>query len=851
MKLLFFLLLLLAESCGSLKCNDLLDLTNPFIGSGGLGYGYGGISPAASFPRGALRLGPDTASSLADTGFQHFSGYFYEDSMVRMFSHTHYVGAGINGLGAFGVMPSRKPEARDLNSLQAALRKDHQDNKGKSRLWWSKMDKASEMAHPGFYQVTLSDSEVTAQMVATSRLTAIHRYTWEQQQDAQSASGPRLIIDLLHGSHLEDAIDDPDRLAKLTVAGDGASFSGSFVAGPGGTVTYIYGELRSDDVPLNKLPIRPRWLTCTAMGTTGVDCQSSRGDEGQTFSSDGGMLLSVLSFDDELTEVELHVSLSFISEARAQQSLQEVQARAQAQAPTRRRKQPQSDDRTDRSDDSVSNYTRTSFFSSGSRRGSLFQLGLTGTRQAWCDELEYFSFVALEGDAALPELLHTANFRTRMTPAVYTEGESGLYRGFDGAVHNATAERASYTGEDSRGASKAFYSDLSLWDTHRSQNPWLLLTDQPVAVGILRSFAEITVQQGAFPKWTTANHEVGCMVGVPGAALVLDAATMGLAAKFNLAAIQQALQRQATQPDAKNGRKDVEFYLEHGYVSAEEVEEGSSHTLSYAFDDYLLAGISMAVGAEEDSAAAARRANNYRNIFDSSAQLMCPKSASGEISCSSEPQRDFKHYIEGNALHWTYFVPHDVDGLKSLYASDTAFESGLEAFFEQYAAFQTAYGTILPNPYYWGGNEVCMLTPWLFNFGKQCHLSQRWSRSVAKELFTTAPSGIPGNDDYASMSSWLLFASLGVYPMAGQGYFMVGSPRVKEAALRLTHLDGATSMLTIRAYNNSAENVYVQKLLVNGRVWTSPRLPSGVLADPGGCMLEFFMAREAHSTLCE
>ena len=101
------------------ECASLLSKADPLNGSGGLGYGYGSINPGSSFPRGAMRLGPDTTKSVANLGFEHFSGYNYIDDKVRMMSHTHFVGAGINGLGNFGIMPaiSKHKKYRDRDNL--------------------------------------------------------------------------------------------------------------------------------------------------------------------------------------------------------------------------------------------------------------------------------------------------------------------------------------------------------------------------------------------------------------------------------------------------------------------------------------------------------------------------------------------------------------------------------------------------------------------------------------------------------------------------------------------------------------------------------------------------------------
>ena len=121
---------------------------------------------------------------------------------------------------------------------------------------------------------------------------------------------------------------------------------------------------------------------------------------------------------------------------------------------------------------------------------------------------------------------------------------------------------------------------------------------------------------------------------------------------------------------------------------------------------------------------------------------------------------------------------------------------------------------------------------------------------MTHQHFSNTPHGVPGNEDYGAMSSWLLFTSLGLFPQAGTTHFMLGSPRVQDASVRLNHLDGTSSVLQIVTLNNSAENVYVSSLRVNGQEYRSTVIERAVLAAPEGCVLEFTMSAEPESTLC-
>ena len=104
--------------------------------------------------------------------------------------------------------------------------------------------------------------------------------------------------------------------------------------------------------------------------------------------------------------------------------------------------------------------------------------------------------------------------------------------------------------------------------------------------------------------------------------------------------------------------------------------------------------------------------------------------------------------------------------------------------------------------------------------------------------------------DYGSMSSWLAFASLGLFPQAGTSTFLVGSPRVREASINMKHLDGSRSTISIVTYDNTADSVFVKSLLINGEEHREPFIDRSVLAAQGGVKLEFFMQVESTSGLC-
>eukprot|EP01038_Epipyxis_sp_PR26KG_P015638 gene15638-21143_t len=525
-------------------CDKLLSYSNPFIGTTGLGYGGGQGSPAAQLPFGALRLGPDSQSTDGDVGYRHCSGYNYLDDTIRAFSHTRLVNAGVDDLGNIGIMP--------INTDSVSFREKLKSNM-KPNLWSSAFEKTSEYASPGQYGLLLSEPQIKVDLLATSKFTGIHKYTWPSAVNTHDKS---VIIDVCHGatrdiSHNSHSCSN----ATLTVMNHGKSFAASlFFKGSlsgNGIFIYLYGEFSKflGDVE--------DWFVCTNKN----ECQLSR--DGDSVNSLTGQLVGHVKFHDiknnDIVEntIELHVALSFVSIENAQEN-----------------------------------------FKQNELAHVDFDTARSLTRQAWCDELKAFVIneeediksdyiidkKSIKSDVdeneELKKIIYSAHYRTLLSPTQYTES-NGLYMGMDHVVSNWHDK---YPVTDYGRLSNEYFSDLSLWDTFRTQNPWLLLAHVDVGVALLRSMSEMARVAQRVPHWVLANLESGCMIGDHGMATICDAIYAGYADAFDISIIQKVFQIQATDPSNTN-RRDLERYLSEGYVSSESADNAASLTLSYAFDD--------------------------------------------------------------------------------------------------------------------------------------------------------------------------------------------------------------------------------------------------------------------------
>jgi len=168
-----------------------------------------------------------------------------------------------------------------------------------------------------------------------------------------------------------------------------------------------------------------------------------------------------------------------------------------------------------------------------------------------------------------------------------------------------------------------------------------------------------------------------------------------------------------------------------------------------------------------------------------------------------------ERYIEGDAWHYRWFVPGDPQGLVELFGSPEYFAEQLDYFFSNSADDPL---NVLPDPYYWAGNEPDILAVYLFDFAGRPDLTQKYVRWLMDNKYTIESDGLPGNDDYGTMSAWYTFSAIGFYPLAGSPVYMIGSPIFPKVTIHRPLGD-----LIIIANNASPTNIYVQNATINGQ----------------------------------
>jgi predicted alpha-1,2-mannosidase len=266
------------------------------------------------------------------------------------------------------------------------------------------------------------------------------------------------------------------------------------------------------------------------------------------------------------------------------------------------------------------------------------------------------------------------------------------------------------------------------------------------------------------------------------------------------------------------GRNNPADYIQRGYVASENSHTACSLTLSYAYDDSCISSLAQALGYEQEARIFANRSQFYKNVWDPKKQFFCPRSKNGTFDCPLVFADGWdKRYTEGDAWHYRFFVPGDIEGLINLFGGPEKFVIQLDEFAHRSEYFTT---NALPNPWYWAGNEHDLMSLWMFNNAGRPDKTQMYTRYMLQHRFLNAPDGLPGNDDYGTMSAWYIFAALGFYPRAGSAEYFLGAPLFEK--VRIQRSNGC--VLEIIAHNWGEHNIYVSKFAVNGQEVTKPFL---------------------------
>jgi predicted alpha-1,2-mannosidase len=442
------------------------------------------------------------------------------------------------------------------------------------------------------------------------------------------------------------------------------------------------------------------------------------------------------------------------------------------------------------------------------------------------------------GTPAQQRTFTTALYHSLLFPNVVSD-DNGEYDGPDGRLH--------------RVASGAHYSNFSEWDIYRSEVELVSLLAPAEAGDMVESLVNDAQQGGWLPKWAIVDGDASQMNGDSADPIIVAAYAFGVRG-FDVHAALEAMVKGATQNETGHGfeieRQYLSQYLSQHYVTAGSLDLtsidysiGGSVTLEYALDDFSIAQLAQATGDHSLYLTMMERAHNWQYLFDGATGTIQARGGDGSFPPGPGFQSSLLEaggelgFEEGNALQYTWSVPQDLSALASLMGGDTDAVAALNTFF-------TALNAGRDEPYDWAGDEPSLWTPWEYDYFGAPSRTQEVVRSIADTLYANAPDDEPGNDDLGALSSWYVWAAMGLYPVTpGTANLALASPLFPKVTLTLP--DGRS--IVMRAPAASATTPYVHTLEVSGVTPQAPPSPCGSPTTPSAPR----SGRSARSDWCQ
>ena len=575
-----------------------------------------------------------------------------------------------------------------------------------------------EVASPGYYATTYNEFGVRAEATATERA-SVERYTFKDGGEAN------IIVDL--GTALSNESGAMLRRVSDTEV-EGMRLLGTFCY-TNQAVFPVYFVVRLSHVAksVNYWKLQPEM--------TGIEAQWS-GDSGEyklyqnyhreIMGDDIGAIFSLGNLEPG-TEVEVKVGISYVSIENARKNLDaEVGAKH-------------------------------------------FDEVLGTAQSKWREALGRIRVAG--GSDSDKTIFYTALYHSLLHPNIISD-VNGEYPAMESGKTGLAVDYDRYT-------------VFSLWDTYRNVHQLLTLVCPERQTDMIRSMVGMAQEWGWLPRWELYGRETFTMEGDPAIPVIVDSYLKGLR-DFDIDAAYEAMRRSATTPGKDNPiRRDIDPYIELGYIPvglfAQDMsgDNSVSHALEYYVADHALATLAELRGDKEFSKMLRERAKGWRNYYSKADGAMRPIGQDGKFVGDFDPTAgaNFSNTIgfhEGSSWNYTFFVPHDVEGLIEVMGK---------------SKFIATLTNIFEKGYYDPTNEPDIAYPYLFSRVKGYeHLTQEYVRQLLDENYSTKPDGLPGNDDTGTMSTWAVFSMMGIYPdCPGEPYYTITTPRFERVEIDTDH----------------------------------------------------------------
>ena len=446
-----------------------------------------------------------------------------------------------------------------------------------------------------------------------------------------------------------------------------------------------------------------------------------------------------------------------------------------------------------------------------------FDQVLADTRSVWNKEL---SKIKIDATDSVSTVFYTALYHSLLAPYLYSD-VNGEYRGFDGKTHKAEGFNQ--------------YTVFSLWDTFRAENPLITLLNPNIVNDFVNSMLTQYEEYGLLPIWPLWSSETNCMIGYHAVPVIVDAYFKGIRG-YDVEKAYQAIKNSAMQNDF--GVKELK---EYGYIPYDKYNKSVSTALEYCYDDWCIAQMAKSLNKMDDYKYFMDRAMSYSAYFDKEYNLMNGLSSKKEFRRPFDPfYSSYKEcdWVEGNSWQYSFFVPHDVQGLINLFGNKDKFVAALDTLFSMPSVIS---GHDVPLDIsgligqYAHGNEPSHHVAYLYNYAGIPYKSQEKLHEIMYSLYTTAPDGLCGNEDCGQMSAWYVFSAMGFYPVnPAEQVYVFGKPMLHSAEFTVKD-----KTFKVIAHNLDEKNIYIQSIKLNGQEYNQLYITHEDIV--AGGTLEFFM----------
>ncbi|WP_432419567.1 GH92 family glycosyl hydrolase [Flavobacterium marginilacus] len=394
--------------------------------------------------------------------------------------------------------------------------------------------------------------------------------------------------------------------------------------------------------------------------------------------------------------------------------------------------------------------------------------------------------------------------------------------------HNEVVHYSPYNGKTLSGY---MFTDNGFWDTFRAVYPFFNMMYPELNSHIMEGLANTYKESGWLPEWASPGHR-DCMVGSNSAPIIADAFLKAGENKDTKVLFEAVLKNATVQegrPVSSVGREGLNYYNSLGYVPYNvDVNENVARTLEYAYADFTIAKMAEKLGDKEIAATYFKKAMNYKNVFDPSTRFMRGKNKEGDFQTPFNPLKWGDAFTEGNSLHYTWSVFHDVQGLIDLMGGKEKFASKLDEVFLMPPNFDDSYYgqtiheiremQVADMGNYAHGNQPIQHMIYLYNYANKSYKAQEKIREVLTKLYKPTPDGYCGDEDNGQTSAWYVFSALGFYPVTpGVNQYVIGSPLFKKATI---HLENG-NVFEINSKDNSKSNFYIQSASLNKKAYSN------------------------------